>query len=163
MLTFPCSFNVRCDVCFAAAAEEEEEMQTGAGQLAIRAADMTFEQAIRHYMDEIACTARDTNSQLQTLDNRQGCYHVAGVNVCRFGCCFVRHCCNLRDNMSTLLSLLQMPNHNHCSKVIVSTIIVTLSGSSCARYMQGKSRLRRPVCSEYPYKCYKYGCCMVCL
>lgn len=45
-------------------------MQTGTGQLAIRPADMTFEQAIRHYMDEIACTARDTNSQLQTLDNR---------------------------------------------------------------------------------------------
>lgn len=53
-----------------AESEEEEEMQAGAGQLAIRPADMTFEQAIRHYMDEIACTARDTNSQLQTLDNR---------------------------------------------------------------------------------------------
>lgn len=53
-----------------AESEEEEEMQTGTGQVAIRPADMTFEQAIRHYMDEIACTARDTNSQLQTLDNR---------------------------------------------------------------------------------------------
>ncbi len=47
--------------------------------------------------------------------------------------------------------------------VIVSTIIVMLSGSSCARYMQGKSCLCRPVCSEYPYKCYNYDCCMMCL
>lgn len=120
MLTGPCSLNVRCDLGFAAAAEEEEEMQTGAGQLAVRPADMTFEQAIRHYMDEIACTARDTNSQLQTLDNRQGCYHVPETNVCRFGCCFVHHCCDLqstRDNMSTLLSLLHMHDNNHCSNI----------------------------------------------
>ena len=56
-------------------AEEEEEVQPGGGQLAVRPADMNFEQAMRHYMDEIARTARDTNSQLQTLDNRQDLHH----------------------------------------------------------------------------------------
>ena len=98
-------------------------MQAGAGQLAIRPADMTFEQAIRHYMDEIACTARDTNSQLQTLDNRQGWYHVRGNIVCRFGCCSVRHCRDLRDNVSTLLSLLQMHDNNYCSESRSNKII----------------------------------------
>ena len=58
-------------------AEDEEEVQPGAGQLAVRPADMTFEQAMRHYMDEIAHTAQDTNSQLQTLDNRQVLQHVS--------------------------------------------------------------------------------------
>ena len=52
------------------AAEEEEEVQRGEDQLAVRPADMSFEQAMRHYMDDIARTARDTNSQLQTLNNR---------------------------------------------------------------------------------------------
>ena len=51
-------------------ADEEEEVQSGQQQLAIRPADMSFEQAMRHYMDEIARTSKDTNSQLQTLDNR---------------------------------------------------------------------------------------------
>lgn len=90
-------------------------MQIGAGQLAIRPADMTFEQAMRHYMDEIACTARDTNSQLQTLDNRQGCYHVPEINMCKFDCCFVRHCCNFWDTIFTLLSFLQMHNNGNCN------------------------------------------------
>ena len=52
-------------------ADEEEEVQSGQQQLAIRPADMSFEQAMRHYLDEIARTSKDTNSQLQTLDNRQ--------------------------------------------------------------------------------------------
>ena len=46
-------------------------MQPEEGQLVMRPADTSFEQAIRHHMDEIACTARDTNNQLQTLDHRQ--------------------------------------------------------------------------------------------
>ncbi len=121
---------MRYDVWSAAAAEEEEEMQSGAGQVAIRPADMTFEQAIRHYMDEIACTARHTNSQLQTLDNRHGCHHipekgcrhVPETNVCRFNGCFVHRCCNLRDNISILLSLLQMHDYDHCSNSHSSSI-----------------------------------------
>lgn len=53
-----------------AVSDEEEEVQSGQQQLAIRPADMSFEQAMRHYMDEIARTSKDTNSQLQTLDHR---------------------------------------------------------------------------------------------
>lgn len=45
-------------------------MQPEAGPLAVRPADMSFEQAMRYYMDEIACTAKNTNGLLNSLDNR---------------------------------------------------------------------------------------------
>lgn len=98
-------------------------MQIGAGQLAIRPADMTFEQAMRHYMDEIACTARDTNSQLQTLDNRQGCYHVPEINLC-----------NLIVALCVIAAIFGTPYPPCCPSckciimvtVIIVTIIVTI-------------------------------------
>lgn len=74
-------------------AEDEEEVQPGGRQLAVRPADMTFEQAMRHYMDEIAHTARDTNSQLQTLDNRQVLQYRSSIYesntkyTCMHNCC----------------------------------------------------------------------------
>ncbi len=94
-------------------------MQTGAGQLAIRPADMTFEQAIRHYMDEIACTARDTNSQLQTLDNRQGCYHVPEIM-----------CANLIVALWVIAAILETlcpPCCPYCKCIIIIVIIVMVT------------------------------------
>lgn len=88
-----------------ACADDEEEMQSEQQQLTVRPADMSFEQAMRHYMDEIAHTSKDTNSQLQTLDNRQGfipvCLAASSLKLqsskvcCLSGCaCHGRHLCS---------------------------------------------------------------------